>query len=50
LAVAPIFVGDHKAPEFVGAGAFPQDSEHRMQVAEVRQIGDTVLICYLANK
>ncbi|MFI7624663.1 RibD family protein [Microbispora rosea] len=47
LAVAPIFVGDSAAPRFVNAGQFPGGSAHRMKVAEVRSIGDVVLIRYL---
>jgi 5-amino-6-(5-phosphoribosylamino)uracil reductase len=47
LVVAPIFVGDSKAPRFVGDGSFPGD---RMTVAEVRQIGDVVLIRYLRRR
>lgn len=46
LAMAPFFVGDPAAPRFVGAGVFPQDSAHRMEVAEVRQIGDIVFVRY----
>src|SRR6185312_11658683 len=44
LAVAPIFVGDSAAPRFVNAGQFPGGSANRMKVAEVRSIGDVVLI------
>lgn len=50
LAVAPFFVGDPKAPKFVGPGLFAQDSAHRMHVAEVRQLGDVVLIRYLIER
>lgn len=44
LAVAPVLVGAVDAPRFVGPGRFPGG---RMRVAEVRQIGDMVLIRYL---
>ncbi|GAA1254970.1 hypothetical protein GCM10009677_00950 [Sphaerisporangium rubeum] len=47
LAVAPFFVGELDAPRFVHPGTFPQDSARRMKVAEVRQIGDIVLVRYL---
>lgn len=47
LAVAPFFVGDPGAPRFVGAGTFPQDAGHRMRLAEVRTVGDVVLLRYL---
>ncbi|MHB1595599.1 MAG: RibD family protein [Streptosporangiaceae bacterium] len=44
LAIAPFFVGDTAAPRFVGPGQFPDDPDHRMTVAEVRQIGDITLL------
>jgi 5-amino-6-(5-phosphoribosylamino)uracil reductase len=43
LVVAPLLVGDSRAPRFVGDGAFPED---RAELAEVRQIGDVVLLRY----
>ena len=46
LVVAPFFVGDSRAPRFVGDGAFPWHAGHRATLAEVRQIGDVVLIRY----
>ncbi|GAA3015425.1 RibD family protein [Streptosporangium longisporum] len=47
LAVAPFFVGDPGAPRFVGDGPFPRDGRRRMEVAEVRAMGDVTLIRYL---
>jgi 5-amino-6-(5-phosphoribosylamino)uracil reductase len=47
LVIAPFFVGDPGAPQFVGAATFPWDSGHRMTLAESRQIGDVVLLRYL---
>ncbi len=47
LAIAPFFVGDSAAPRFVNDGTFPQNPQRRMDVAEVRQIGDIVLVRYL---
>ncbi|MHA6620987.1 RibD family protein [Pseudonocardia sp. DLS-67] len=47
LVVAPFFVGDAQAPRFVGPGRFPQDTAHRMRLAEARPIGDLVLLRYL---
>lgn len=47
LVIAPFFVGDPDAPRFVGAAAFPWDSDHRMTLAEARPIGDVVLLRYL---
>lgn len=46
LVVAPFFVGDSNAPRFVGDGRFPWDPDRRATVAEVRQIGDVVLVRY----
>ena len=46
LVVAPFFVGDSRAPRFVGDGKFPWGPGHRAQLAEVRPIGDVVLIRY----
>jgi 5-amino-6-(5-phosphoribosylamino)uracil reductase len=45
LAVAPLFVGDQGAPRIIGAGA--GTARHRMHLAEVRLIGDVVLMRYL---
>lgn len=47
LVIAPFFVGDSTAPRFVGDAQFPQGPSHRMNLAEVRQIGDVVLLRYL---
>jgi 5-amino-6-(5-phosphoribosylamino)uracil reductase len=46
LVVAPFFIGDSRAPRFVGDGLFPWDPLHRADLAEVRQIGDVVLLRY----
>jgi 5-amino-6-(5-phosphoribosylamino)uracil reductase len=45
LAVAPLFVGDPAAPRIIGAGAGA--AGRRMHLAEVRPIGDVVLMRYL---
>jgi 5-amino-6-(5-phosphoribosylamino)uracil reductase len=47
LAVCPVFVGDADAPRFVGPGVFPWSRRRRMALAEVRPIGDVVLLRYL---
>lgn len=47
LVVAPFFVGDEAAPRFAGPGNYPNDPAHRMQLAEVRPLGDVVLLRYL---
>ncbi len=49
LAIAPFLVGDPDAPRFVHPGRFPQNPEHPMALAETRQIGDVVLLRYLAR-
>ena len=46
LVVAPIFVGDSSAPRFVTDGRFPWNPGRRATLAEVRQIGDVVLLRY----
>jgi 5-amino-6-(5-phosphoribosylamino)uracil reductase len=46
LVVAPFFVGDSRAPRFVADGHFPWNPERRATLAEVRQIGDVVLLRY----
>ncbi len=46
LVVAPFFVGDSRAHRFVGDGEFPWHSGRRAELAEVRQIGDVVLLRY----
>lgn len=46
LVVAPFFVGDRRAPRFVGEGAFPWTSDSRATLAEIRQLGDVVLLRY----
>lgn len=50
IVIAPFFVGDQSAPRFVNPGAFPQNSEHRMALAEAQQIGDCVLLRYLVEQ
>jgi len=46
LAVAPVFVGDRRAPRFVGDALFPWTGERRATLAEARTIGDVVLLRY----
>jgi 5-amino-6-(5-phosphoribosylamino)uracil reductase len=46
LVVAPLFVGDSRARRFVDDGAFPWNPHRRAELAEVRQIGDVVLLRY----
>jgi len=49
LVVAPFFVGDPAAPRFAGPGIYPHDAASRMELAEVRQVGDVVLLRYLMD-
>ena len=46
LVVAPVFVGDSQAPRFVRDGFFPWNPARRAKLADVRQIGDVVLLRY----
>jgi 5-amino-6-(5-phosphoribosylamino)uracil reductase len=46
LVVAPFFVGDSRATRFVSDGCFPWNVRQRATLAEVRQIGDVVLLRY----
>jgi 5-amino-6-(5-phosphoribosylamino)uracil reductase len=50
LVVAPFFVGDAQAPRFVGEGDFPWGPKNRATLAEVRQIGDVVLLRYALSE
>ena len=50
LVVAPIFVGDSRARRFVGDGQFPWNPKRRATLAEVRQIGDVVLLRYALSE
>jgi 5-amino-6-(5-phosphoribosylamino)uracil reductase len=46
LVVAPVFVGDSRAPRFVRDGSFPWTKDRRAALADVTQIGDVVLLRY----
>jgi len=46
LVVAPLFVGDSRAPRFVLDGKFPWNAGRRAELADVRRIGDVVLLRY----
>jgi 5-amino-6-(5-phosphoribosylamino)uracil reductase len=46
LVVAPFFVGDSRAPRLVGDGRFPFNPDRRARLAEVRPVGDVVLLRY----
>jgi 5-amino-6-(5-phosphoribosylamino)uracil reductase len=46
LVVAPFFVGDSRARRFVDDGRFPWNPERRATLADVRRMGDVVLLRY----
>jgi 5-amino-6-(5-phosphoribosylamino)uracil reductase len=46
LVIAPFFVGTSRAHRFVTDGSFPWHPGRRAHLAETRQIGDVVLLCY----
>ena len=50
LVVAPFFVGDSRATRFVRDGRFPFNVSRRAKLAEVRQIGDVVLLRYALSQ
>ncbi|MCW2770092.1 MAG: deaminase [Aeromicrobium sp.] len=50
LVVAPFFVGDSRARRFVSDGMFPWNPGRRATLAEVRQIGDVVLLRYALSE
>jgi 5-amino-6-(5-phosphoribosylamino)uracil reductase len=50
LVVAPLFVGDSRAPRLVGDGTFPWTADRRAPLAGVRRIGDVVLLRYALSE
>ena len=46
LVIAPIFVGQARAPRVVTSATFPWTATHRATLASTRQIGDVVLLRY----
>jgi 5-amino-6-(5-phosphoribosylamino)uracil reductase len=46
LVIAPIFVGEARAPRVVAPATFPWTATHRASLASTRQIGDVVLLRY----
>jgi 5-amino-6-(5-phosphoribosylamino)uracil reductase len=48
LVIAPFFLGDRAGVRFVPFGRFPQGPERPLTLAETRQMGDVVLLRYLA--
>ncbi len=50
LVVAPFFVGDSRAPRFVGDGGFPWHAGRRASLVETRAIGDVALLRYALSE
>jgi len=46
LVVAPFFVGDSRAPRFVGDAGFPFRADHRLRLLDQAAVGDCVLLRY----
>jgi 5-amino-6-(5-phosphoribosylamino)uracil reductase len=46
VAVAPFLVGDAAAPRFLHPARFPQDAGHRMELIDLRRVGDVALLVY----
>ena len=46
LAIAPFFVGDETAPRFAMPAHYPQNPDAPMRLADVRRLGDLVVIRY----
>jgi 5-amino-6-(5-phosphoribosylamino)uracil reductase len=46
LVIAPVAVGDARAPRFLDPGAYPFTAPHRARLTEVRQVGDAALLRY----
>jgi riboflavin-specific deaminase-like protein len=46
LVIAPFFVGDPGAPRFAGPGRYPYGPSRPMALAEVREVGEVVLLRY----
>jgi 5-amino-6-(5-phosphoribosylamino)uracil reductase len=50
LVIAPFFVGDSRARRLVGDGRFPWNPDRRATLADVRPIGDVVLLRYALSQ
>lgn len=46
LAVAPFFIGDSRAPRFVGDGNFPFHATSRLPLTDVSREGDMAILTY----
>ena len=50
LVIAPFFVGEARAPRLIGDGRLPRGAGERAVLAEVRRIGDVVLLRYALSE
>lgn len=50
LVIAPFFVGEPRAPRFVGTAHFPWTAARRATLADTRRIGDVVLLRYALSE
>jgi 5-amino-6-(5-phosphoribosylamino)uracil reductase len=50
LVVAPLFIGDSRAPRFVSDGSFPWTPARRATLAEVARVGDVALLRYALSE
>lgn len=50
LAIAPVFVGDSRAPRFVGDGSFPRRPDRPARLIEVRQVGQDAVLRYALGR
>jgi 5-amino-6-(5-phosphoribosylamino)uracil reductase len=50
LAIAPFFVGDKTAPRFAMPAHYPQNPDAPMTLADVRRLGDLVILRYLLTR
>jgi 5-amino-6-(5-phosphoribosylamino)uracil reductase len=50
LAIAPFFVGDHRAPRLIGDGTFPWNEDRHAPLVESRRVGDMVLLRYALSE
>lgn len=46
MAIAPLLVGDHRAPRFVGDAAFPWNERHRAELLDLTRVGDVAVLRY----
>jgi 5-amino-6-(5-phosphoribosylamino)uracil reductase len=46
MAIAPLFVGDDRAPRFVQPGRYPHDKSNRMHLSRVERVGDVAVLTF----